>query len=117
MENIVNKILYSKGDKTVPDYTKEIERRRTFAIISRGLVVIGHNGRFFPQFIGVFLHIAVDFLPDFRRDLVFEEGKRLAALLSHVVVRGVAHLLDLDQLCILQQLGKPESEDLCFDYE
>jgi len=34
MENIVNKILYSKGDKTVPDYTKEIERRRTFAIIS-----------------------------------------------------------------------------------
>ena len=27
MENIVNKILYSKGDKTVPDYTKEIERR------------------------------------------------------------------------------------------
>ena len=70
-------------------------------VISRGLVVIGHNGRFFPQFIGVFLHIAVDFLPDFRRDLVFEEGKRLAALLSHVVVRGVAHLLDLDQLCIL----------------
>ena len=34
MENIVNKILDSKGDKTVPDYTKEIERRRTFAIIS-----------------------------------------------------------------------------------
>ena len=34
MENIVNKILYSKGDKSVPDYTKEIERRRTFAIIS-----------------------------------------------------------------------------------
>ena len=27
MENIVNKILYSKGDKTVPDYTKEIERK------------------------------------------------------------------------------------------
>ena len=28
--------------------------------------------------------------------------RSFAALLSHVVVRGVAHLLDLDQLCILQ---------------
>ena len=42
MENIVNKILYSKGDKTVPDYTKEIERRRTFAIIPTRMPVKPH---------------------------------------------------------------------------